>query len=455
MSVDRATIAALRFGYGFRPGQQIAEDREGLLASVTRPISVDEPEMPGLERILEIARKRRDAGRSMRKGEDGAEEMRDAAMKEVRGLRIPMLVRRVLTPILSPHGFRERLVSFWADHFTVSARGAMLVLTAPHHVEKAIRPNIAGRFADLLIAAELHPAMIFYLNQNISIGPSTRAARRRRRVNGLNENLAREILELHTLGVDGQYTQKDVREFAELLTGYTADLKQGTRFVPRFAEPGAEHVLGRDYGGAVASPEDARRALADLAIHPDTARHIARKLVVHFVSDTPDPDHVAAVEAAWNETGGDLMAVYDALLRHPGAWVPEFAKTRQPFDFLVAALRGVGAGTDDHPLGNGEKLGKFCFGHLNRMGQRLMAPPGPNGWPEEEEAWITPQGLAARIAFARAVAQRGARDIDPRDFLDTVLGPAAGPGLRWAVAAAEQRWEGIVLTLLSPEFNHR
>ncbi len=191
--------------------------------------------------------------------------------------------------IASRTGFRERLVAFWTDHFTVAANGPVLSALVPDLVENAIRPHVGGRFGDMLEAVTLHPAMLIYLNQVQSAGPNSVAGKRRGK--GLNENLAREVLELHTLGVGAGYTQDDVRQLAELLTGLSVD-KSGFTFRSRIAEPGAEVVLGKRYGGGEASLGDIRAVLADIAVHPDTARHLARKLIVHFVGGEVPEDWV-------------------------------------------------------------------------------------------------------------------------------------------------------------------
>ena len=223
---------------------------------------------------------------------------------------------RVTTAVFARHGFYERLVWFWSDHFSVSARGVRAQSIVPAFELDAIRPNIAGRFGVLLRAAIQHPALLEYFGQIHSVGPSSRIGMLRG--SGLNENLAREVLELHTLGVDADYGQDDVRQFAELLTGLSVDRATGgTVFRPWTAEPGPAVVLGRRYGLRRTTASDIDAALEDLAVHPATARHIARKLAVHFIADDPDPDLIAQLEAAYNQTGGELMAVYAALARSP------------------------------------------------------------------------------------------------------------------------------------------
>jgi uncharacterized protein (DUF1800 family) len=346
-------------------------------------------------------------------------------------------------------------VLFWADHFSVAARDGAGRELPGAMMQDAIRPNLTGRFADLLIAVETHPAMLIYLDQIRSFGPTSPVGLRRGR--GLNENLARELLELHTLGVEAGYSQTDVRELAELLTGMAVHPDGSLRFVRNRAEPGAETVLGVSYPE---NPADGmvpvRAALADLAVRPETARHLARKLAVHFVSDTPDPALVAALEAAWIGTGGDLMAVYAALLEHPAAWAPAAEKARPPVEFVIASLRALGLDGRAIAALDDRRLRRAVLAPMEAMGQPWQAPRGPDGWPEAAQDWITPQGLAARIRWAmEAPAQLVAALPDPRALLVRALEDAASGQLVWAVSGAENRAEGVGLVLASPEFNRR
>lgn len=345
---------------------------------------------------------------------------------------------------------RERLESFWADHFTVLGKGGVLRVATSPYVDAAIRPHLAGRFEDMLIAVVTHPLMLHYLDQQNAAGPNSPMALKVGKGRGLNENLARELLELHTLGVDGPYTQTDVTQMAELLTGLTFTPDKGTLFLPLRAEPGAETVLGRSYGGdRTAVPEDIHAALRDLARHPATAHHIAHKLAVHFVSDRPDPGLVRAMADAWTATGGDLPAVYAALLRHPSAWDPAPGNVKQPFDFIASACRALDVPEEGLATGTLERLVK----PMRLMGQFWQVPQGPDGLPEEDEAWITPSGLAGRLQWAFLAPQYLRPDLpDPRDFVETALGGRAPKEVRFAAAAAETRADGIGVVLSSPAF---
>lgn len=451
--VIQESIAAFRFGYGLRP-DEASSPPEAMLAGVSRgareaagrPSTLAEREA-AFTRILQ-ARRERD--------KPGMEETLAEARQAVHAQLAADRSARIASAVLSPDGFYERLVWFWTDHFTVSTAAGndmRLASITPAFEVDVIRPHVAGSFAALLRAAVKHPAMMKFLGQGMSFGPNSKLGRQRGR--GLNENLAREILELHTLGVGAHYSQADVRQFAELLTGLATDSDAGRMvFAPERAEPGAETILGKTYGGApVASQTEIDAALDDLAVHPATARHIAWKLATHFVADEPDPDLVVHLEEAFRLHDGDLMAVYAALLEHPASWTGIGNKVRQPFDYVVASLRATGPADaadlalGDPPIDPVEALA--------RMNQPIWSPPGPDGWPEAAGSWISPPGLTARIGWASQLGVALEPRVDPRTFVDIALGPLARQETRATVRAAAERWEGIALVLASPEFNRR
>jgi uncharacterized protein (DUF1800 family) len=297
--------------------------------------------------------------------------------------------------------------------------------------------------------------MLTYLDQTRSVGPGSAFGKRRDL--GLNENLARELLELHTLGVGEGYTQGDVTQLAKLLTGLAVGPDGGTAFEPRRAEPGAETVLGRSYGSnAPAALADIEAFLGDIALRPETARHIARKLAVHFVSDAPDAGLITTLTDTWADTGGDLMAVSAALAQHPAAQVPVLDKARQPFDFVIAALRALGVEGDRIVKLGDPPTRRMLLGPMGLMGQPYQAPRGPDGWVEATAFWITPQQLAARIDWSMQVPQRFRQPLpDPRDFVDQALAGAADDHLRKMVSRSENIAEGVGLVLASPAFNRR
>lgn len=434
---------AARFEYGFRP------DERRFNGSLLDQLSGDDP----LARQMPVVR----TGERMKKLRDGREASRDepgAVMKfqrELRRLAAKDMMQVLARAVANPRGFRERLFAFWLDHFTVSPTHANESYMLAAYFEDAIRPHISGRFADMLKAVVAHPSMLFYLNQNESTGPNSPVGQRSG--GGLNENLAREVLELHTLGVNGSYTQDDVRQFAELLTGLGID-DGGMRFMRNRSEPGAETVLGRSYGGGRERLEHIAEFLDDLAMNPATARHLAQKLVVHFIGPAPYPELVADMAAAYLESGGELRALYEVLLVHPAALAADFPNVRPPFEYAITVLRAL----DFDPqvilganMGDARKLGQA----LIAMGQRPFRPNGPDGWPEAAESWINPPQLAARITWAGEAARNFAEGQDPRAMLDALLGDSAPDILSFAVSGAETKWEGMALLLVSPALMRR
>lgn len=451
-------LAEKRFGCGLSPDVPAPDNVAAMLAGVTGPDVMAQAHPiegfgPFQARLVALA----EAGQSMRraKGDEAGQAPKadikalgNAAQKDASDWAMQSFARWIRTP----SGFRERLVWFWADHFTARGRGRVLSQGMSPYVETAIRPNIAGRFEDLLIAAVSNPVMLSYLDQNRSFGPNSAQARGR----GLNENLAREVLELHTLGAAGGYGQADVRQLAELLTGLTYSNRKGAFFAPARAEPGAETVLGRRYGDAPATVEPIHQVLRDLARHEDTARHIARKLAVHFVGDRPPADLVNTLETRFAQTGGRLEEVYAALLDHPVAWAPELRNVKPPFDFMASACRALAV--DPARLGalKARDRRTYLFAPMALMGQTWQRPPGPDGWPEEDEAWITPQGLSARLRWAMLVPGNLRRALpDPRVFAAQALGAEVPEAVQFAAAAAERRMDGVGLVLASPAFQRR
>lgn len=436
------TIAAIRYGYGFAPGETTPRDVDGLLDSL--PIRAPTPRIPMRERIA-LNRAYREAGR------DNDEAARQRLRRQI-GEMMGADFRQMIADAVTGPGFAERLVWFWADHFTIAINSPVMRLAAGDYIASAVRSHIGSNFPDMLRAAVTHPAMLVYLDQISSVGPNSVAGQRRGR--GLNENLAREILELHTLGVGGPYTQDDVRELAYLLTGLSVG-REGFAYRHRMSEPGPRMILGKTYGRRTPGLDQINNALKDIALYPATARHLAEKLVVHFVGGAPDADWTTAIATAYLESGGDLRATYTALLDDERAWSGPFAKAKTPFEFIVSALRASGATAADIEEMPRRDFRQGIIGALQLMGQPPFQPQGPDGWPEDPAAWITPPGLAGRIRWAAGYAEKVLKDRDPRTFLDTALGEVASPALRFAVAGAESRIEGCALTLASPEFNRR
>lgn len=346
-------------------------------------------------------------------------------------------------------GFGERLAMFWANHFAIATgKGGDVHIMAGAFEREAIRPHVFGRFEDMLLAVESHPAMLYFLDNHQSIGPNSQANKNGKR--GLNENLAREIMELHTLGVDGGYDQADVTSLARTITGWSVyrDEKRpgpmGSFVFNAYAhEPGDHSVMGMTY--AEDGEEQGRSVLRDLARHPATAKHVAFKLVRHFVADQPPAGIVRKVAAAYTKTHGDLSAVYKALIDSEEAWAPELSKMRPPLDYVVALIRATGLRPKPEQI----------ISTLNALGQPLWNPSGPNGFSDVTDGWASSEGLATRIDAAAIFAHQAGGATDPREFVRDRLGPLLSPETLQAVARAETKAQGLSIAFLSPEFQRR
>lgn len=368
----------------------------------------------------------------------------------IRDLLLDDVEARLRHAVATDLGFAERWVAFWSNHFCVALRrGQIMQGVAGVYERETIRAHAFGRFADMLVAVETHPAMLHYLDQRQSIGPNSPAGRRRSK--GLNENLAREILELHTLGVGGGYSQQDVTSFARALTGWSIsnfeemiDGYGGFFFAPNRHEPGPQVVLGKSYGDT--GKGQGMAILGDLARHPSTARFVAGKVARHFVSDTPPAPLVARLEQDFRNSGGDLASLARALLTAPESWQGAATKLRTPYEFIVASLRATETPVDRVP--------RF-LNALNLMGQPLWNPEGPNGHSDTVETIASPKAIKTRLEFALQVARPAAGKIDPRERAEALYGDALSAETRTAIARAETRPQGLALLLMSPEFQRR
>jgi uncharacterized protein (DUF1800 family) len=357
---------------------------------------------------------------------------------------------RLQRAVLAECGFAERLVVFWSNHFCISAnKGGLARMWAGSFEREAIRPHVLGRFADMLKAVEQHPAMLFFLDNQQSLGPDSRAGINRQR--GLNENLAREIMELHTLGVNGGYTQDDVTSLARIITGWTYAGRQGQLGVPgSFAfnanahEPGAQRVLGKVYEANGLAQGEA--VLSDIARHPSTAKFIATKFARHFVADDPPPALVAKLQDIFTRTDGDLRLLANTLIDADEAWTAPLSKMRSPYEYVVATGRAFARVPEDP--------GRY-LGELNLLGQPLWSPAGPNGFPDSNAAWAAPEGMKLRLDIAARTSSRLPDSLDPRELLELIAADAASQETRQTIERAESRQQAMALLLMSPEFQRR
>ncbi|OLB71519.1 MAG: hypothetical protein AUI16_23110 [Alphaproteobacteria bacterium 13_2_20CM_2_64_7] len=470
----QAALALHRFGVGPRAGSiaAIASDPRGaLLAELDRPGAgrVSDADLLTSGAAARVAFAYQQAQRAARQaeraaqpatapGSGGAPEMKDqtppaSAPRPNPGPSVPQQIylaeakARIHAALATDIGFVERLVWFWSNHFCVSADKGNVRQICGAYEREVIRANVLGRFGDMLLAAESHPAMLIYLDNARSIGPDSMAGLRQKR--GLNENLAREILELHTLGVRTVYTQDDVTRFANVITGWTVvpfrqDALRGGEFDfnPRMHQPGAQTVIGKSYsdGGL----EQGRAVLATLARHPATAKHVATKLARHFVADEPPPGLVDRLAKRFLATQGDLKEVGKALVAAPESWEAPRAKLKRPGEWVVAALRAVGV--------TPAEIGPVMQAH-NLLGEPLWRPSAPKGFADESAPWL--DGLAQRLDIANQFARRLGAEADPRDVFEEALAPLASAETRQAITRAESRPQALALLFMAPEFQRR
>ena len=449
-----------RFGLGARPGEaaRLADPRGWLRDQLGGPppaLSGDLPDGPEI-------------GAAMRGLREAQRSRDEAALRDGRRA-ITRIVGRESTAalgarVVSDRPFVERLVAFWSNHLCVSVRGEPAVLPlAGHYEREAIRPHVLGRFEDMVLASARHPAMLIYLDNAQSIGPASRVGRvtaRRGNARGLNENYARELLELHTVGVDGGYAQEDVLELARVLTGWgvagvgrVRGPRLGAepdapsfRFVAELHEPGAKSVMGKRY--AEAGVREGEAAIRDLCAHPSTARFVASKLVTHFVADDPPPAAVDRIASVFADSGGDLRATADALVDLEEAWAGDARKFRAPQDWLIAVLRALGA----------REAPREVVEALRQLRHTLWAPGAPKGYGDVRREWADPDALMNRAELARTISRRvvrGGGAPEPRALLDVVeLG--ADSALPRVLADADiDTGERLALALAGPDFQWR
>lgn len=447
-----AALAVTRFGLGARPGDIDAARRDprGSLVAQIDGRGADQPQ-PGADTAAQRFIAMRAYQELRRQAKDDGDPKTVAVQQANRVLREKAagdFLARARLGAGTPDGFRERWALFWANHFTVSGVKELTAVMVGPFEQEVIRPNAFGRFEDLLAASSTHPAMLTYLDQAQSVGPGSMAAGRNAR-RGLNENLAREILELHTVGVEAGYSQADVTEFARALTGFSVgreDEDRAGQFVFRdnVHEPGPRTIMGKNYKPAALG--QGLSVLKDLAAHPATARHVAFKIARHFVADDPPPTLVARLEQSFLKSGGRLDRVARTLVEAPEAWEPAATKFKTPYEFLISAWRVIGAQPSAY-----ERITVPLIG----LGQRGFSPPSPKGWSDMAGEWCSPDGLIKRLQWSQAFAAVVAGQLDPNQAAAAALGVRLTAPTAQAVARAETRGEAVALLLMSPEFQRR
>ena len=487
--MQSTTIALNRFGLGERPDEQPpADPKRWLLQQLDRfeprtQAFAKVPDRPHVvQQLGDYLAAQQMAGRAKRQVQPAtmtaaavppgsqvpqaepdpqAEELKKYLRQTIREDYLVMNSARLNSALTTANPFTERLVHFWANHFAVSVDKLPVIGLAGLLEFEAIRPHVLGRFSDMLLAVEQHPAMLVYLDQAQSIGPDSQAgyfaAMRGRKQLGLNENLAREIMELHTLGVRTGYTQADVTEFARALTGWTVSgLGRGPaarliggipgefQFAAMLHEPGPRTIMGKRYDEP--GEAQAKAILSDLAASPATAKHLATKLARHFAGDDPPPPLVDRLSRAYLASGGDLPTLYRALIESPEPWTPHPVKFKNPWDWSVSALRAVGTR---------ELEPTAAAGVLRQLGQPTWQPGSPAGWDDIAASWAGPDALVRRVEVAQRISGKASSTIDARALAEKLFPGSLGEATRTAIARAESPAEGLALLLVSPEFVRR
>lgn len=482
-----AAIAAHRFGLGEASLATLGSDPRAWLLAQIAPAPAQHGAalasgVEGLQRFAEYQRlvqqQRRQPPQAMAAGTgtDASVDMRSTEQQfgaHFRSIVQADVRARLTTAATSTQAFNERLALFWCNHFTVSMAKASARGLVGAFEREAIRPHIAGRFEDLLKAAVKHAAMLRYLDNDQSAGPRSplvrRLAQRPRgadnappRLSGLNENLAREVLELHTLGVSGGgapyggwggYSQGDVTELARVLTGWRTPTRElqagsaitaGSGFDALWHDPGDKTVLGQRYNEGSGALD---AVLHDLSRHPSTARFVAAKLARHFVADDPPASLVARLAARFRDTDGDLPSVYRTLIEAPEAWLTLPQKLKSPEEFVISAVRVLGLGE--------EVFARQPDAGIGLLGQRVQAAPSPAGWPDRAEEWLGPDAVWKRVEWATRVADRAGRRVDARGLARASLGPLLSADSARQIERAADGPQALALLLLAPEFQRR
>ncbi len=360
-----------------------------------------------------------------------------------RSLYLKEAKARVDKALAANTGFVERLVWFWSNHFAVA--GDKIGALSGTYEREAIRPYVLGKFSDMLFAVESHPAMLFYLDNAFSTGPNSPMGVLEDL--GINENLAREIMELHTVGVRSGYTQEDVTNFAKVISGWSirpvSDTKRGGEFafVDDRHEPGDQVIWGKKYpDGGLAQ---GKAVLNDLARKPQTATHLATKFARHFVADDPPPALVEKLAKNFMETDGNLREFAKTLAMAPEAWDAPRTKIKPPAEWIVSSLRATGTKPEIDGIVRAQVV----------LGQPLWVPAAPTGFSDLSVTWV--EGLTQRLDLAAEYAQRSADKLNPVKLVDTALGPLASDMTRQAIGFAGSRQQALTLLLLAPEFQRR
>ena len=451
-------IAVNRFGLGPKPGEaeQIVNDPKGCVKNQIRRNQKTPKALSNFRPSADIIK---EVETSRRNKKTSSKSMRQMVKKNARKNYYSEFFQRTVHMVKTDTPFAERMVLFWSNHFTVSAAGKKdLAPVVAAYEREAIRPHIFGKFEDMLLAVIQHPVMLAYLDNHTSMGPNSVAGMRRKFrtgvKTGLNENLSREILELHSLGVNGGYGQNDVIGLAKAISGWSHGAVRGKRdktpihgefeFKSYFHEPDSKYILGKRYKAQ--GVKTGRKVLKDLARHPSTAKFIATKLARHFIADDPPASAINRLAEVYLKSEGDLADVSRALVELDEVWAVPASKVKNHYELMISAWRASGRKSFD--------LKDFAE-PIQAFAQVPFMAPSPAGWPDRAAEWISPESLMRRIEWLRQLSAKMPPDWNPERFLDDVIGPIASDETRLWVSRAPSTDAGLALVMSSPEFQRR
>lgn len=450
-TINRACIAVNRFGYGAREGELEKAKRapKAWVKSQLTSLSFDTLLLHSNDIFIEHSKYQKQ-NKQQKKQVKNKQKMSvlddEVSKKYARNALRSLSIDSLNQAINSPHSVSWRLLDFFSNHFSVTANGRLMVGLAATLEREAIAPNLLSNFEDILLAVEQHPAMLIYLNNEKSFGPNSRIAKKRNI--GLNENLAREMMELHTLGVDGDYNQADVIELAKAITGWSVKNYQkehSTGFIFRTYghEPGARTLLGTRYSHK--GVEQGQQILRDLAMHPSTIKHVCFKLAHHFVSETPPKSLLNKMAARWLTTQGNIKQVMYSMFDAEEAWLSSAQKFKTPREFVISTYRAINLKTHNS---------KLLLNSLTSLGQAPFNAGSPAGYSDDVNDWLGASALMARVDWTTMLS--GARNrLNAVKIMATALGDSVSQHTYQSVMRAESRQQAMTLLLMSPEFQRR
>lgn len=452
-------IAKNRFGLGIKPNENDIFQNINWFEKQTQSYEAKPKSLNSSQNSKEIVRQYIEVQELKRKNKDNPQVFKKE-QKILRDIYVTEANNRLNISVNTKTPFIDRMVHFWSNHFAVSADKIEVRALAGAYENEAIRPNVLGNFRDLIRGVVTHPAMLAYLDQIQSIGPNSMAGQRRSQNNpdkeiGLNENLAREIFELHTLGVNGGYTQSDVTEFARALTGFTIANGKGRRFSnngdigsfvfePLMHEPGSRTIMGKKFNQSGA--DQGAAILEFVASHPSTAKNIATKLARHFAGDNPPQTLIDKLKQSFISSNGDLKSIYLTLINSPECWANNNVKFKTPWEWLVSSLRAMG-------INDTSRIDTPTV--LENLGQAMWQPKSPKGFDDIEDAWAAPDALLRRAETANLIAKYFDAPLNPNQLAPKLLGTHLSEHTRIAISRAESIQSGTALLLISPEFLRR